>query len=59
MCQRKRRDGRLKAQAALEAIKSQHTISQIASEYGRNPSSEWIASTVEIPARCIFSNFMR
>ena len=44
MSRRKQRDGRFKAQVALEAIKNQQTISQIASEYGVNPSSERIAS---------------
>ena len=37
MSRRNQGDGRFKAQAALEAIKNQKTISQIASEYGVNP----------------------
>ena len=49
MSRRKHRDGRFKAQVALEAIKNEQTISQIASEYGVNPSSERIASAIEIP----------
>ena len=44
MSQRKRRDGRFKAQVAHEAIKNQQTISQFAGEYGVNPSSAWIGS---------------
>ena len=59
MSRRKQRDGRFKAQVALEAIKNEQTISQIASEYGVNPSSERIASAVEIPTRCIPNNFRR
>ena len=38
MSHRKQRDGRFKAQVALEAIKNQQIISQIASEYGVNPA---------------------
>ena len=49
MSRRKHRDGRFKAQVALEAIKNEQTIGQIASEYGANPSSERIASAIEIP----------
>ena len=43
MSHRKQRDGRFKAQVALEAIKNQQTIAQIASEYGVNPAqvSQW------------------
>ena len=43
MSHKKQRDGRFKAQVALEAIKNQQTISQIASEYGVNPAqvSQW------------------
>ena len=43
MSRRIQRDGRFKAQVALEAIKNQQTISQIASEYGVNPAqvSQW------------------
>ena len=44
MSQRKRRDGRFKAQVALEAITNHQNISPIASEYGVNPSIERIAS---------------
>ena len=50
MSHRKQRDGRFKAQVAIEAIKNQQTIAQIASEYGVNPSSERIASAIEIPS---------
>ena len=50
MSHRKPRDGRFKAQVAIEAIKNQQSINQIASEYGVNPSSERIASAIEIPA---------
>ena len=39
MSHRKQRDGRFKAQVALEAIKNQQTIAQIASEYGVNPGA--------------------
>ena len=39
MSRRKRYDGRFKAQVALEAIKNQQTIAQIASEYGVHPTS--------------------
>ena len=43
MSHKKQRDGRFKAQLALEAIKNQQTISQTASEYGVNPAqvSQW------------------
>lgn len=40
MSRRKERDGRFKAQVAHEVIKNQHTVSQIASEFGVNPDSE-------------------
>jgi transposase-like protein len=51
MSQRKQRDGRFKAQVALEAIKNQQSIRQIASEYGVNPSSEQIAQATGKGAR--------
>ncbi len=43
MSRRKRYDSRFKAQVALEAIKNQQTIAQIASEYGVHPNqvSQW------------------
>ena len=49
MSQRKQRDGRFKAQVALEAIKNQQSISQIASEYGVNPTqvSQWKKQVLE------------
>ena len=49
MSHRKQRDGRFKAQVALEAIKNQQTISQIASEYGVNPAqvSQWKKQVLE------------
>ena len=49
MPHRKQRDGRFKAQVALEAIKNQQTISQIASEYGVNPAqvSQWKKQVLE------------
>ena len=49
MSQRKQRDGRFKAQVALEAIKNQQSISQIASEYGINPAqvSQWKKQVLE------------
>ena len=49
MSQRKQRDGRFKAQVALEAIKNQQSISQIASEYGVNPAqvSQWKKQVLE------------
>ena len=54
MSHRKQRDGRFKAQVALEAIKNQQTISQIASEYGVNPAqvSQWnldLSHSINIP----------
>jgi len=49
MSRRKQRDGRFKAQVALEAIKNEQTISQIASEYGVNPAqvSQWKKQVLE------------
>ena len=49
MSHRKQRDGRFKAQVALEAIKNQQTIAQIASEYGVNPAqvSQWKKQVLE------------
>ena len=49
MSHRKQHDGRFKAQVALEAIKNQQTISQIASEYGVNPAqvSQWKKQVLE------------
>ena len=43
MSRRKRYDSRFKAQVALEAIKNQQTIAQIASEYGVHPTqvNQW------------------
>ena len=43
MSRRKRYDSRFKAQVALEAIKNQQTVAQIASEYGVHPNqvSPW------------------
>ncbi len=43
MAARKHYDSRLKAQVALEAIKNQRTISEIASDYGVHPNqiSKW------------------
>ena len=43
MSRRKRYDSRFKAQVAIEAIKNQQTIAQIASEYGVHPNqvSQW------------------
>lgn len=43
MSRRKRYDSRFKAQVALEAIKNQQTVAQIASEYGVHPNqvSQW------------------
>ena len=43
MSRRKRHDSRFKAQVALEAIKNQQTIAQIASEYGVHPTqvNQW------------------
>ena len=39
MSRRKQYDGRFKAQVAIEAIKNQQTVAQIASEYGVHPKS--------------------
>ena len=43
MRRRKRYDNRFKAEVAIEAIKNQRTIAQIASEYGVHPNqvSQW------------------
>ena len=43
MSRRKRYDSQFKAQVALEAIKNQRTLAQIASEYGVHPNqvSQW------------------
>jgi len=43
MTTRKRYDSRIKAQVALEALKNQRTIAQIASEYGVHPNlvTQW------------------
>lgn len=43
MSRRNRYDSRFKAQVAIEAIKNQQTIAQIASEYGVHPNqvSQW------------------
>ena len=43
MSRRKRYDSRFKAQVALEAIKNQQTVTQIASDYGVHPNqvSQW------------------
>jgi len=38
MTTRKRYDSRIKAQVALEALKNQQTIAQIASEYEVHPN---------------------
>ena len=55
MSHRKQRDGRFKAQVALEAIKNQQTISQIASEYGVNPAqvSQWKKQVLEDYLNCL------
>ena len=49
MSRRKRYDGRFKAQVALEAIKNQQTIAQIASEYGVHPTqvNQWKKQVLE------------
>ena len=49
MSHRKPRDGRFKAQVAIEAIKNQQPINQIASEYGVNPAqvSQWKKQVLE------------
>ncbi|MCE2397046.1 transposase [Candidatus Poribacteria bacterium] len=43
MRRRKRYDNRFKAEVAIEAIKNQRTVAQIASEYGVHPNqvSQW------------------
>ena len=43
MSRRKQYDSRFKAQVAIEAIKNQQTVAQIASEYGVHPTqvSQW------------------
>ncbi len=43
MSRRKRYDSQFKAQVAIEAIKNQQTVAQIASEYGVHPNqvSQW------------------
>ena len=43
MSRRKQYDSQFKAQVALEAIKNQRTLAQIASEYGVHPNqvSQW------------------
>ena len=43
MSRRKRYDSHFKAQVAIEAIKNQQTVAQIASEYGVHPNqvSQW------------------
>jgi putative transposase len=49
MATRKRYDNRLKAQIALEAIKDQRTISEIASNYGIHPNQvgQWKKKLLE------------
>jgi len=49
MATRKRYDNRLKAQIALEAIKDQRTISEIASDYGIHPNQvgQWKKKLLE------------
>ena len=57
MATRKRYDSRFKAQVVLEAIKSQRTIAEIASEYGvhANQITKWKKRVLdELPG--IFSN---
>jgi len=57
MATRKRYDSQFKAQVALEAIKNQRTISEIASDYGVHPNqvSKWKREALEgLPE--IFSN---
>ena len=49
MAREKQRDGRFKAQVALEAIKNEQTTSQIASEYGVNLSNERLVTAIAIP----------
>ena len=49
MGERRRYDSRFKAEVALEAIRNQQTISQIASQYGVHPNqvSKWKRKAVE------------
>jgi transposase-like protein len=49
MSRRKRYDDRFKAQVAIEAIKNQQTIAQIASHYGVHPTqvSQWKKQVLE------------
>jgi transposase-like protein len=49
MSRRKRYDDRFKAQVAIEAIKNQQTIAQIASHYGVHPTqvSQWKKQALE------------
>ena len=49
MSRRKQYDGRFKAQVAIEAIKNQQTVAQIASEYGVHPTqvSQWKKQVLE------------
>ncbi|MDE0299335.1 MAG: hypothetical protein OXN17_11935 [Candidatus Poribacteria bacterium] len=57
MSHRKQHDGRFKATAARDPINNQQTIGQIASEFGVNPSSAWIASAGSFAA--LFSSAPR
>ena len=57
MTMRKRYDSKFKAKVALEAVKNQRTITQIASEYGVHPNqvTQWKKQLLgELPH--IFSN---
>ena len=49
MSRRKRYDDRFKAQVAVEAIKNQQTLAQIASHYGVHPTqvSQWKKQVLE------------
>ena len=49
MSRRKRYDDRFKAQVAIEAIKNQQTVAQIASHYGVHPTqvSQWKKQVLE------------
>jgi transposase-like protein len=49
MAQRKQYDSRFKAKVAIEAIKNQQTIAQIASDYGVHPNqvSQWKKQVLE------------
>ena len=49
MSRRKQYDGRFKAQVAIEALKNQQTVAQIASEYGVHPNqvSQWKKQVLE------------